>query len=303
MDTISHALENIRSAMPAIIYRLDEPMKDHTSFRIGGAVRVMYFPRTPGEFAELYGLAREFDIRIIIIGNGTNMLVNDSIPGTVVIKTTGLDTIARSGDYDIKAGAGVSLTQLSEYACKNGLTGLEFAYGIPGSAGGAVSMNAGAYGSEMKDVISSTDAYSPEKGMISITGEQHGFIYRGSRFSDSGDIVLSSALRLEIGDEKSIKAKMKELSARRRETQPLDIPSAGSTFKRPADGYAAALIEQSGLKGYTVGGAQVSEKHAGFIVNRGGAAFSDVMRLIGHVQETVYKQFGVELEPEVKIVK
>ena len=303
MDTISQVIKAAKDAVPTLEYRLDEPMKDHTTFKIGGTVRSMFFPRNAVELAELHRLIYEYKIHTLVIGNGSNILINDRPIDIVVIKTAGLNTASRISDKQITAGAGVSLTELSEFACKNGLSGLEFAYGIPGSLGGAVSMNAGAYGSEMKDIVRSTAAYSPGNGMITVTGEQHGFSYRSSRFSNTDDIVISSDIQLQKGDEESIRAKMDELSARRRESQPLEMPSAGSTFKRPKDGFAAALIEQSGLKGVSIGGAQVSEKHAGFIVNRSEATFTDVIRLIEHVQETVLRRFGTVLEPEIKIVR
>lgn len=303
MDAISHALAVVRDKLKKTAYRLDEPMKNHTSFKVGGVVRSVLFPRSARDFAELCGLLHEHGIRTLIIGNGTNVLINDVLGDMVVIRTIGLYSAKLISENKISAGAGMSLTQLAGFAYANGLTGLEFAYGIPGTVGGAVLMNAGAYGSEMKDIVHSTAAYSPDGGMATITGEQHGFSYRNSRFSDTGDIVVSTEIVLQKGDAHSIREKMDEFDARRRESQPLEKPSAGSTFKRPKDGYAAALIEQAGLKGCAIGDAQVSEKHAGFIINRGEASFKDIMRLIGHVQETVFKQFGVELEPEVKIIR
>lgn len=302
MDSFSLALNAVTSAMPAIEYKLGEKMKDHTTFKVGGPVSVMFFPRNAAELERLHAMMREFGIRTLVVGNGSNMLVGDKPLDMAVIKTAGLNTASRISGNQIMAGAGVSLTQLSEFACKNNLSGLEFAYGIPGSVGGAVSMNAGAYGNEMKDIVCSTAVYSPGEGFSTVTGDQHCFSYRSSRFSGTGDIVLSSTVRLEKGSGESIREKMDGFNTRRRESQPLDIPSAGSTFKRPEEGFAAAFIEQSGLKGFAVGDAQVSDKHAGFIVNRGGATFEDIERLIDHVRDTVYKRFGVELEPEVKIV-
>jgi UDP-N-acetylmuramate dehydrogenase len=201
------------------------------------------------------------------------------------------------------AESGILLSKLAVFALEHSLTGLEFAHGIPGTLGGAVSMNAGAYGGEMKDIVVKTTAVAPDSQVFDVIGDAHGFSYRRSRFSEMNHVILSSVLKLDKGDPEVIKSRMDELSRKRRESQPLNLPSAGSTFKRPQGGYAAALIEQAGLKGYVFGGAMVSEKHAGFVVNRGNATFSDVMAVIDHVRETVLKQFSIELEPEVKIIK
>ena len=303
IDDISRAVEAVKIKLPALEYRLDEPMKDHTSIGIGGIVRSMFFPGNTEELVALKKLLLEYEAETLIIGSGTNMLVNDRKLNMIVIRTNKLRTITRGGENEIAAEAGAALSKLAEFALNNGLSGLEFAYGIPGSLGGAASMNAGAYGAEMKDVIHSTTAYSMEKGLYTVTDAEHGFTYRGSRFSDNSDIIISSVIRLRGGDRKNIRSKMDELCARRRESQPLDFPSAGSVFKRPKDGYAAPLIEKAGLKGFMVGGAQVSEKHSGFIVNRGGATFDDVVKVIEHVHETVFRQFGVDLEPEIKIIR
>ena len=303
MDNYSRALGAVRAALPKIKYRADELMENHTSFRIGGPARMMFFPVNAAELTGLCGLLSEHGVAALIVGNGTNLLINDCCLDMAVIKTSGLGVTMCNGENEITAGAGVALSQLADFAHNNRLSGLEFAYGIPGSVGGAVSMNAGAYGGEMKDVVFSTTVYSADAGIVTITGEQHSFSYRGSRFSNSSEIVISSALRLRKGNKVEIKARMDELNARRRRSQPLDLSSAGSTFKRPKGGYAAALIEQVGLKGFAIGGAQVSEKHSGFIVNRGGATFAEVVSLIEHVREAVFKQFGIELEPEVKIIK
>jgi len=302
-ETILLAINATENKLPSIKCRLEEPMKSHTSFRIGGPVRAMYFPESAGILSELYGILDEYRIKPLIVGNGTNLLVDDNPLEMIAVKTTGLGIIERTGETEITAGAGALLSKIAMIAFEYGLSGLEFAHGIPGSLGGAVTMNAGAYGDEMKSVIDLTTAYNPVSGKLDVKGEEHGFSYRHSRFSDTDEIVLSSIIKLRKADKDSIKAKMDELSARRRESQPMDLPSAGSIFKRPKDGYAAALIEQAGLKGYAFGGAQVSEKHSGFIVNRGGALFSDVITVIEHIRETVLKRFGVELESEIKIIK
>ena len=303
MDSISRATEAARIKLPSIECRYDEPMKNHTSFRIGGPLRAMFIPRNAEELIGLCKLLRGCGIVPLIIGNGTNLLVGDSRPlEMVAIKTTGIDHAERTGKNEITAGAGISLSKLATFACECGLSGLECAHGIPGSLGGAVAMNAGAYGMEMKDVIYSTDGYGNGTGIYTLTAEEHDFSYRRSRFSDTGDIVVSSVIRLRKGDRENIREKMDELFEDRSKNQPLELPSAGSAFKRPKDGYAASLIENAGLKGFSVGGAQVSKKHAGFIVNTGGASFSDVMAVIEYVRETVFRQTGVDLEPEIRIV-
>ena len=303
MDAISLAVEDVKRKLPSVTLRLGEPMKDHTSLKIGGPVFAMFFPGSAGDVVELCGVLREYGIEPLTIGNGTNMLVAEGPLNMVVIKTSGVNAIEFSGETVLIAGAGAPLSRLAAHAYERGLSGLEFAHGIPGSLGGAVSMNAGAYGGEMKDIVYATTAYGPGTGILAVMGEEHDFSFRRSRFTDTGEIVLSSEIRLRKAGMESIRAKMDELSARRRESQPLDLPSAGSVFKRPAEGYAAAFIEQAGLKGFTVGGAQVSEKHSGFIVNLGGATFSDVMAVIEHIQEKVMAEFGVILEPEVKIIR
>jgi len=302
MDALSRVLEVVGYKLPDIELKLDEPMKNHTSFRIGGPVRAMFFPACTSELIELAGLCREFGIAPLVMGNGTNILAGDKHHDIAVVNVSRLGETNGTAEEEISAGCGARLAVLAEIACDRGLSGFEFAHGIPGSLGGAITMNAGAYGGEMEQVVHRTKAYNHITGVFTVTGGEHGFAYRRSRFSSSGDIVIESTIRLQKGDKKEIRARMDELIVRRRESQPLDVPSAGSTFKRPKDGYAAPLIEHAGLKVFSVGGAQVSEKHSGFVVNRGGASFSDVMSVIDHVQETVLKQFGIELELEVKVI-
>ena len=308
---ITNAIEAIKANMPDVAYKLDEPMKTHTSFNIGGPVHIMLFPGNAASLMALCDLLTGYDIMPLIIGNGSNLLVSDKYHEIIVINTSKINSISivdslstTSQDYcDISVDAGALLSEVALFAYENGLAGLEFALGIPGSLGGAVVMNAGAYGIEMKDVVYSTTAFNSEDGMFILTAEENEFSYRQSRFSKTEDVVLSSVLRLRTGDKPSIKQKMDELSARRNESQPLDLPSGGSTFKRPEEGYAASLIEQAGLKGFSIGGAQVSEKHSGFIVNNGDATFRDVNAVIDHVQDVVFKQLGIQLEPEIKIVR
>ena len=240
----------------------------------------------------------------LLIGNGTNLLITDGDVDRIVVQMgERMADVARTDATHLRAGAGIPLARLAQAALGYGLAGLEFAHGIPGSLGGAVSMNAGAYGGEMKDVVASTRYLDHDLNLCEAEGVAHDFGYRHSVFSDTDCVVLGSTLALTPGDPAEIRARMLDLSERRRSRQPLDLPSAGSTFKRPAGGYAAALIDAAGLKGYAVGGAQVSEKHAGFVVNRGGATFDDVLRLMDHIRSEVLRTSGVELEPEVKIIR
>ena len=269
MDAISEALKTVRGMLPKMECRLDEPMKNHTSFKIGGPVRAMLFPESAADICELIGTLGKCGAATLVMGNGTNLLADDRTLDMVVINTTGLNLIERTSKFEIRAGAGVSLSRLAGFACESGLSGIEFAHGIPGTLGGAVSMNAGAFDAEMANVVCSTTVFGASIGQVTYTGAELGFSYRHSRFSECGDVIISADIRLREGDTESIKAKIDQLGDRRRESQPLDLPSAGSTFKRPNAGYAAELIEQAGLKGFAFGGAQVSEKHSGFVVNRG----------------------------------
>ena len=304
MSNISVLIDALKTQCPNIELRLNEPMKNHTSFKIGGAVSAMIFPASQEELIRVCSLTKEFGVKPFILGNGTNLLFDDKNLDMLVIKThSGVSGVKLTGDTEITAESGVLLSRLAVFAAENGLSGLEFAHGIPGTLGGAVTMNAGAYGGEMADVVYSTKALSGGLREFETTGTEHDFKYRHSRFSDAGDIILGCSLRLFSGNSEEIRAKMEELSVKRRNSQPLNMPSGGSTFKRPENGYAAAMIEEVGLKGYTIGGAQVSDKHAGFIINRGGATFEDVCRLMEHVAAEVLRQFGTELEPEVKIIR
>ena len=303
MDDISIAIEAVKNGLPQVECKLNEPLKNHTSFRVGGPVRVMFFPKKAEELAELCGILSRSDIKPLIIGNGTNLLADDGKTLEIAaVKTTGIAFIKQTGETEITAGAGASLSKLASFARDCGLSGLEFAHGIPGTLGGSVLMNAGAYGREMKDAVISTNAFD-YCSSYTLYSAEHRFEYRNSRFSETGEIILSSTVSLQKEDKEKITAKMDELQERRKESQPLDLPSAGSTFKRPKNRYAAELIDQAGLKGCSVGGAKVSEKHAGFIVNDGGATFADIMAVIEHIRATVFKMFGVELEPEVKIIR
>jgi len=282
----------------------DEPMSRHTSFRIGGPAARMAFPASAEQVVLLQGLAEECGIRPLVIGNGTNLLVSDAGIDNLVIDTSEMNTIHMEEDgVTVTAYAGVSLARLADFACKQGLTGLEFAHGIPGTLGGAVCMNAGAYGGEMKQVIDSVVLLDPEEGIRVLSCEEMEFGYRHSLLDEHPEyIVLSASVKLTPGDPETIRETMRELMGKRKASQPLEWPSAGSTFKRPEGYFAAALIDQCGLKGLTVGGAQVSEKHAGFVINQGGATCADVLELIRQIQERVLTEKGVRLEPEVRII-
>lgn len=289
--------------LPDLEWGCDEPMAKHTSFRIGGPARRMAFPKTREQLVVLAGLLQEAGIEPLLLGNGTNLLVADEGLDTVVINTSAqLSRVEQTGECELTADAGVSLCQLALFAWKQGLAGLAFAHGIPGTLGGGVVMNAGAYGGELKDVIADVTALYPD-GVRTLTADEMGFSYRHSAFSSGEGIVLGAKLKLEPGDPNAIKAKMDELMARRKASQPLEFPSAGSTFKRPPGHYAGPLIESCGLKGARIGGAEVSCKHAGFVVNAGGATCADVLALMEKVQKTVFDTYGVLLEPEVKIVR
>jgi len=282
----------------------DEPMSRHTSFRVGGPAARMAFPVNAEQVVLLQGLAEDCGIRPLVIGNGTNLLVSDAGIDNLVIDTSEMNTIRMEEDgVTVTAYAGVSLARLADFACKQGLTGLEFAHGIPGTLGGAVCMNAGAYGGEMKQVIDSVALLDPEEGIQVLSCEEMDFGYRHSLLDEHPEyIVLSASVKLTPGDPETIRETMRELMFKRKASQPLEWPSAGSTFKRPEGYFAAALIDQCGLKGLTVGGAQVSEKHAGFVINQGGATCADVLELIRQVQERVLAEKGVRLEPEVRII-
>ncbi len=304
MDAISQAIAEIRKTVPDLELREMEPMSAHTSFQIGGPVRAMVLPASEAEAVAACRICQTYGVRPLLMGKGSNLLVPDRGLNRVVVKTYScLNRLERTGAQEITCGSGVPLARLATFAKEQGLAGLEFAHGIPGTLGGAVIMNAGAYGGEIKDVVTETRCLGPDLEFQVLQGAAHDFSYRHSALSHSGALILASRLILVPGDPQEIGEKMADLAARRRASQPLDLPSAGSTFKRPATGYAAALIDQAGLKGYAVGGAQVSKKHAGFVVNRGGASFDDVLAVIAHVQEEVFRQFGIELEPEVEILR
>lgn len=278
-------------------------LKDYTSFKIGGKADIMVFPDSIDKLAAVFSLAISENLPVLVIGKGSNMLVDDNGFKGVVINTCRLDKIELIDDETIYCQSGASLSKLCRFALDNSLTGLEFAFGIPGTAGGAAYMNAGAYGGEMKDVLIACEHILSDGKSAKFNAEQLDLSYRHSVYTDSDIIITALILKLKKGDKCEIKAKMDELMSKRRDKQPLEYPSAGSTFKRPEGYFAGALIEQCGLKGYTVGGAQVSEKHAGFVVNIGSATAFDVCAVVKHCQQTVLEETGVMLEPEIKIIK
>lgn len=290
--------------LPDVKITAEEPMAKHTSFRIGGPARRMAFPESGEQLVLLVSFARENGGRPFVLGNGTNLLIPDRGLDRLVISTAGLRRVEAGNDPGtVLAEAGASLTRAADFACKQGLTGLEFAHGIPGTVGGAVYMNAGAYGGEMSQVVQGVSVLFPEEGIRFVPGAEMAFSYRHSLLADRPEAVaLRVCFRLSPGDPAVIQERMRELMAKRKAGQPLEYPSAGSVFKRPEGHYAGALIQQCGLKGLTVGGAQVSEKHAGFIINRGGATCADVLALILEVRQRVLSETGVRLEPEVRVL-
>lgn len=289
--------------LPDMVYEHDVPLAKHTSFRIGGPARRMAFPRDGSQMVLLMEEAQVCGAAPLVIGNGTNLLFPDEGVDRLVVNTRDMSGVSLDAEGRVAAEAGASLARTAVFAQQHGLAGMEFAHGIPGSVGGAVCMNAGAYGGEMRQVVHSAVVLFPEEGIRTLAGEELAFSYRHSLLTDRPDaVVLRAVLTLEAGEPAAIREKMDELMARRKASQPLEYPSAGSTFKRPEGYYAAALIDQCGLKGLTVGGAQVSEKHAGFIINRGGATCADVTALMTEIQKRVWEATGVRLEPEVKVI-
>lgn len=282
-----------------ISFLKDEPMSVHTTFRVGGAADWFLLPKTEEQLKEALRLCREHGIEPIIVGNGSNLLVSDSgIRGEVVCLSM-MEEVSFTENM-VTAAAGLKLWKLCHEVQKRALSGLVFAYGIPGTLGGAVYMNAGAYGGEMKDIVASVRALLPDGAVKDFSNEECGFSYRHSVFQENGAVILSAKLQLTSGDEEQIAEEMKQLLKKRRDKQPLEYPSAGSVFKRPTGHFAAALIEEAGLKGFAVGGAQVSEKHAGFIINKGYASCTEVEAVIRAVQEKVYQNSGIRLECEIK---
>ena len=281
----------------------DVPMSKYTTFRIGGNASVMLTPLNDEQLVSIVKECKKENIKPFILGNGSNMLISDDGLKTVVINMCRPEPSIELVNGDtIICDSGMTMSKVCNFALDNGLTGLEFAFGIPGSAGGAAYMNAGAYGGEMKDVLIECRHIDSDGNLGSLKGEELGLSYRTSAYEHNGYIITTLVMKLKKGDKAEIKAKMQELLQRRKDKQPLEYPSAGSTFKRPVGYFAGGLIEECGLKGCSVGGAQVSEKHAGFIINKGGATAQDVLDLIKYVQDRVYEEKGVHLEPEVRLI-
>lgn len=279
---------------------INEPMKNHTTFKIGGLCDVFVKPTTVEQVKEVVKLLQDNDINYYIVGNGSNLLVSDEGYRGVIINLFNNFSDITVKDDIITANAGALLGKIGHVALDNGLKGFEFATGIPGTLGGAVVMNAGAYGGEMKDVLVSATVLTKDGDIITLSNEELELSYRSSIIEKNGYIVLSADIKLSKGDKDEIKALISELATRRRDKQPLEYPSAGSTFKRPKDNFAGKLIMDAGLRGYSVGGAMVSEKHCGFVINKGNATCKDVIELTDNVKQKVKEQFGIELELEVK---
>lgn len=282
--------------------QLEEPMAKHTTFRIGGPAQVFVTPRSVEELGQVVLAVNNSKIPYFVVGHGSNLLVSDrGIQGVVIQLYNNFADFTIDGSK-VYAKAGVMLNRLGNAVRDAGLTGFEFAAGIPGTLGGAVMMNAGAYGGEMKDIVTAVQLMDGQGNLFEKSGEEMEFSYRHSIIEEKGYIVIGATLTLQEGDIGEITAKMEELALARKTKQPLEYPSAGSTFKRPEGYFAGKLIMDAGLRGYAVGGAQVSEKHCGFVINRGGATAADVLRLMEDVQHKVYDKFQVQLEPEVRFV-
>lgn len=294
--------QKMAAMLPGLQLRFNEPMSDHTSFRIGGAVEIMAFPQNSNELSQLLKQSALLDCKPIILGAGTNVLAPDEgMRGLVICLKDCMDGMQQLDETTIRVAAGVTMTRAAVFAANLGLSGLEFAHGIPGTVGGGVYMNAGAYGGEICQVCKSVEVMDFCGNIRTFTNEEMKFSYRHSVLEEQDGIVISADFTLQPKCVEEIREKMKELMGKRSASQPLDKPSAGSAFKRPVGGYAAALIDQAQLKGYQVGGAAISTKHAGFAVNLGGATAADVKNLLAQVSDIVYEKSGIRLEPEVRI--
>lgn len=292
--------EQLREAAGGVLILRDEPMKKHTTFQVGGPADFFIEPQNAAELAALVCTCRRSDIPYVVLGRGSNLLVGDrGVRGVVLHIGEAMSRCDVEGTR-VYAEAGITLNALAKNACSAGLGGLAFAAGIPGSLGGAVIMNAGAYGGEMKDVITAVQVLMPDGELRWLMAAEMVFGYRTSRAATEGLLVLAAELELTEADPADIRARMSELAEKRRSKQPLEYPSAGSTFKRPPGYFAGKLIQDAGLAGFTVGGACVSEKHCGFVINKGGATAADIVAVCRHVQETVWEKYQVVLEMEVK---
>ncbi len=296
----------IQKLIPSERVLVNEPMSKHTSFRIGGPADALVLVHTEDELRSVLGTVTDMKAEHIIIGNGSNFLVADEGYPGIMIKLDGDFNgifVEEEDCTQVKVGGAKYLSGTSAFVTERGLAGMEFASGIPGSIGGALFMNAGAYGGEMKDIVKSAKLMSPDGAeVVTYSNEEMEFSYRHSKLQESGYVVLETTLQLKEDDPEEVAGRVAELQKKRNSKQPVNLPSAGSTFKRPVTGYAAALIEESGLKGYRVGDAQVSEKHSGFVVNVGNAKAEDVLELMRHVRKVVFEKTEIMLEPEVRLI-
>ena len=286
-----------------IAYKENEPLAAHCTFKIGGPARLFVQPVDRAQLCRAVALCKAQGVRYYLLGNGSNILFADEGYNGAVLAISSMQDAVEVRGTQLTAGAGVRLSALCKTALEHGLTGLEFAYGIPGTVGGAVYMNAGAYGGEMKDVLEAVSYLTADGRWVDSEASELDFSYRHSAFEENGACILGAVFHLEKGDPDAIKARMNELMQKRIDKQPLDKPSAGSTFKRPAGAFAAALIDQCGLRGYRHGGAAVSDKHCGFVVNLGGATCADVLALCDEVRAIVKEKTGYDLEKEIRVVK
>ena len=304
MFNTENLIKDIRKKFNENDILINEPMSKHTTFKIGGNADIFIKANTIEKIQYILKLSKNDNIPLFIIGNGSNLLVKDEgIRGIVLkIELNDINIVDEDNKIKVIAGAGVKLAQLSQVLLKNSIQGFEFASGIPGTIGGAIRMNAGAYGKEMKDIVYKTIFLDYDGNLHTIFNEEHNFEYRNSRFSKEKNIILETTFVLEKGNSDEIKEKMDEYSKQRREKQPIGIPNAGSTFKRGNDFITAKLIDDCGLKGYKIGGAEVSTIHAGFIVNTGNATSNDVIKLINYVKDKVYEKFNKEIQLEIEII-
>ena len=301
-NNMTDIINTLTAAVPGLKILENEPMSAHITFRIGGPARIFIEAESEKQLAAIVQALAKTDAKRLVVGRGSNLLVRDEgFDGVVIHLGEGFDRVIVTRST-VHAEAGANLSAIASAAMQNGLTGMEFAHGIPGSLGGALLMNAGAYGGQMADIVEFVRYMDGEGRIREAEAKDCRFAYRHSRFEEEDCIILGARLQLSHGCREDIASRMRELSEKRIASQPLDKPSAGSTFKRPETGYAAAMIDQAGLKGFRIGGAAVSEKHAGFVVNLGGASCADVEAVMAHIQQEVEKKFGVLLEPEVKIV-
>ncbi len=305
-EEVKKAVEEISAIVPEDRLLRDEPMDMHTTFRTGGPAAAFVVTENVDELAAVLSALSKHEAEHLLVGNGSNLLVADGGYPGVIVKLGGDFGDIEQDEEDpclVRVGAARLMSSASVFLAGRGLSGFEFASGIPGSIGGAVFMNAGAYGGEMKDVVESVRVMNADgSGIRTLSGEDMDFSYRHSAAEEGDMIILSAVLRLRKDEPEAIAARVAELAAKRSAKQPVNFPSAGSTFKRPVGGYAAALIEESGLKGYRAGGAEVSEKHAGFVINTGGATTEDVLAVMRHVREKVFEDSGIMLEPEVRLI-